>query len=344
MDAFINPGTDISGSHPEYSRFSNLSKAELQGRWKTSRGQQILQAFLSSHSSVATIDSVVGRFNGKLDLRGVPLQGQDLSKRDFSDCDLFSADLRNASLWDADARRSYLSEADLRGTNLSWLRVADTLFDNAKFDRTTILIGINLAEINTNFALALISEARDQQRIEEINRRHPIFGKFLKVTCDYGRSLLRWSAWTLGTMLGFSLVYWRVPGLISTPSGIAPRFFDALYFSVVTFTTLGYGDVLPVSVLAKSLAMIEVSVGYLMGGLLIAILEAVINFRAGGVARENRARRGGVRRLWRVHRRGRQQRMARFSPQPFGLGPVFPISASLVARRFPIFVAPYSWN
>src|ERR1700683_4617081 len=75
-----------------------------------------------------------------------------------------------------------------------------------------------------------------------------------------------------------------------------------------------------------------------------ATLEPVINFRAGGVARENRARRGGGRRLWPVHYRGRQRSMARFSPQPEGLGPIFLISASLVTRRFPIFVAPLSWN
>jgi len=30
--------------------------------------------------------------------------------------------------------------------------------------------------------------------------------------------------------------------------------------------------------------------------------------------------------------------------EAFGLGPVFLISVSLVARRFPIFVAPRSWN
>src|SRR5580700_4263321 len=60
------------------------------------------------------------------------------------------------------------------------------------------------------------------------------------------------------------------------------------------------------------------------------ILEPVINFRAGGVARENRARRGGGRTLWPVHYRGRQRSMARFLPQPAGLGPVFLTSASLL--------------
>ncbi len=44
--------------------------------------------------------------------------------------------------------------------------------------------------------------------------------------------------------------------------------------------------------------------------------------------------------LWRVHSRGRQQSMARFSPQPFGPGPIFPISLSFVANRHPVCVTP----
>jgi hypothetical protein len=36
--------------------------------------------------------------------------------------------------------------------------------------------------------------------------------------------------------------------------------------------------------------------------------------------------------------------MARFTPQPDGLGPIFPISALLVANRHPVCVAPHSLN
>ena len=85
-------------------------------------------------------------------------------------------------------------------------------------------------------------------------------------------------------------------------------------------------------------------------------LEPVINFRVGGVADENRFRRGGIRRLWPDHSGGFQRSMNRFTLQPGvpgtrtlragveagGLGPVFPISSSLVARRYSIFVAPRS--
>lgn len=35
-------------------------------------------------------------------------------------------------------------------------------------------------------------------------------------------------------------------------------YFDFFYFSVVTFTTLGYGDIYPVSIIAKSVVIVEV--------------------------------------------------------------------------------------
>ena len=46
-----------------------------------------------------------------------------------------------------------------------------------------------------------------------------------------------------------------------------------LYFSVVTFTTLGYGDFGPVSWLGKALVVIEVMLGYVMLGLLVGIIS-----------------------------------------------------------------------
>ncbi|MDX1395345.1 MAG: ion channel [Gemmatimonadota bacterium] len=54
----------------------------------------------------------------------------------------------------------------------------------------------------------------------------------------------------------------------SDPSGG----FDLLYFSFVTLTTLGYGDILPASAEARSLVTIESVTGVLYSGILIAKL------------------------------------------------------------------------
>ena len=49
-------------------------------------------------------------------------------------------------------------------------------------------------------------------------------------------------------------------------------FFDAFYFSVVTWTTLGYGEILPSSTESKIFEIIEVMIGYIYMGILVGKL------------------------------------------------------------------------
>lgn len=65
--------------------------------------------------------------------------------------------------------------------------------------------------------------------------------------CGYGERPLRAIRTGLGVLFGLALLYWRIghiypsPELFKEPDH-ALTFLDALYFSVVTFTTLGFGD------------------------------------------------------------------------------------------------------
>ena len=68
-------------------------------------------------------------------------------------------------------------------------------------------------------------------------------------------------------------------GLYVVLEGISPGSFsgisettDLLYFSFVTLTTVGFGDVAPLSILAKRLAIFEAA----MGGIYMAIIIAMI--------------------------------------------------------------------
>ena len=68
-------------------------------------------------------------------------------------------------------------------------------------------------------------------------------------------------------------------GIYTVLEGISPGSFsgtsettDLLYFSFVTLTTVGFGDVAPLSILAKRLAIFEAA----MGGIYMAIIIAMI--------------------------------------------------------------------
>jgi hypothetical protein len=57
-------------------------------------------------------------------------------------------------------------------------------------------------------------------------------------------------------------------------------FFDALYFSTITLATVGFGDIVPVSPLARALVLVEVMVGL---GLLGFLLGRAVGYAPPGV-------------------------------------------------------------
>jgi len=50
------------------------------------------------------------------------------------------------------------------------------------------------------------------------------------------------------------------------------HWFDYFYFSVVTFTSLGYGDIHPVGVMGKMAACAEIISGLVMFGILLSFI------------------------------------------------------------------------
>lgn len=107
---------------------------------------------------------------------------------------------------------------------------------------------------------------------------------------DYGRSFKRWLfcciliAFVFGVIFaGYGAPDW-VPEPIKqflccinpefqiTPTSRMPTWFTPYYFSIVTFTTLGFGDVTPLNLAGEIWLAIEVILGYIMLGGLISIL------------------------------------------------------------------------
>lgn len=78
----------------------------------------------------------------------------------------------------------------------------------------------------------------------------------------------------LGVVFVCAAAYYLIPGLFECPMSAG----DSLYFSVVTITTLGYGDISPTSGLGKALAALQSLSGVLILGLfLIALSQQVVD-------------------------------------------------------------------
>lgn len=141
----------------------------------------------------------------------------------------------------------------------------------------------------------------DQDYIENFKGDHKYIAKLWRWTSDYGRSIKRWIGLSIGLILLFTILFtpcpdwgpnWAPWKLWSNTIGASFEqtsksfeneqigFFDALYFSVVTFTTLGFGDIVASNLPARIMVMVEVILGYIMLGGLISILATKIARRS----------------------------------------------------------------
>ena len=101
-----------------------------------------------------------------------------------------------------------------------------------------------------------------------------IFYKFFELSSGYGENFWRWGLTSVLFVFVYGGLYAvldleETGGLMAQSGGI----WDYYYFSVVTFTTLGYGDIVPITLTEKMLIAVEAVSGYLMLGIFMALLQ-----------------------------------------------------------------------
>jgi len=107
------------------------------------------------------------------------------------------------------------------------------------------------------------------------------------ITCGYGSNIWLWITWASLLAITFGMLYFLgdITGhnivKVNVISRADPTWFTYIYFSVVTFTTLGFGDVTPTGTLGELIVMVEVILGYVMLGGLISILSTKLARLAG---------------------------------------------------------------
>jgi len=203
------------------------------------------------------------------DLRAANLQGARLRNATLDACDV-----RSATLVEADLSESSLNGAMLDGSNLQRARMAHIRgYTEASW------IGVDLREVDFCGAHLLRRHVLDENYLHEFRHQSPTNEwcyKLWWITSDCGRSFKRWGLWTLLIAVIFAAIYTQV----SVDYGSHETWLSPLYYSVVTLTTLGYGDVLPTSVTAQAVSMIEVIIGYVMLGGALSIFTTKMARRA----------------------------------------------------------------
>ena len=210
------------------------------------------------------------------------MEGATLTLADLTGADLRCVVLRGARMREVDLTEADLTYADLHGAELSLCKVAGARFDNADLRHTRLRnisgferahwLGTDVRDINFAGAYLLRRFIIDQNYLKEFqnqSRFHAWIYALWSLTSDCGRSASRWCLCILLQIALFAAIYpW-----IDLDLGTHPTPISALYFSVVTLTPLGFGDVVPASTTAQIVTMTEVLTGYVMLGGLLSIFS-----------------------------------------------------------------------
>jgi len=285
-------GSDLSGVDFSGAKLfkTNLKGANLAGA--IIRSAELTGADLSS-ADIEDAD-LCGSGIGMAHFRNARLFNANLSSTTLSGADLEGADLRCCNFKNARMRESRLvnadfTGADLRGADLSLSTVSGANFTNVDlrdsrlrmirgFNRAS-WIGADIRDINFSGAYQMRRFIVDQNYLKEFresSRLSSCIYKIWWVTSDCGRSATRWSLWILLLILLFAVLY----GFVTIDYGDHRTWFSGIYYSVVTITTLGYGDVLPASFGGQIVVVAEVVSGYVMLGGLLSIFSNKMARRA----------------------------------------------------------------
>ena len=213
--------------------------------------------------------------------RNAKLQNADFSYANLKKVNFQGAQLDGANLTGAYLHRANLQRANLRNANLSNSRLQNTDLRNSDFSNANVTsvkynrgIRCKGIKISTSHGSPMFKRfVTDQEYIEEFRSsvwRVPIYLIWL-IFADCGRSLSRWAGWSILVALFFGIQYYDIGQSGFDIKNLEWNLGTLMYYSVVTFTTLGFGDVVPKTQEAAQWVMAEVIIGYLMLGGLISI-------------------------------------------------------------------------
>jgi len=303
-------GAHLEGADLRWAQLegANLEGADL-GRARL-QGAQLVLACLrgarleGAHLEGANLEgkNLEGAHLGGAHLEGAHLGGASLEGADLEGAHLYGATLEGAHLVWAQLGRADLTGADLEGAHLEGGNLEGTDFTRA------CLRGACLSDAKTDGTVLSEAEWRKEDGslpdpalyegfdVRGVRYSDPLFDQFVRQsefirrcretwprwlfwlweqTCNCGRSLPRWLRTCALIILAFGLLFavtgWAGRPIVKPADESVATVLTPFYFSVVTFSTLGFGDVTPCNIVGQLAVMLEVLLGYAMLGGAISI-------------------------------------------------------------------------
>lgn len=263
---------------------------------------ELSEANLSDSSFMGSDFSKAELFRAKLqrvEMHGVALVGADLRWANLEEADLRSADLSfanlehaklkgadlsgaklvGAKLCHADLDDANLYRADVTGADLRAARMRDTFVGEITYEIHTMrCAGVHAS---TCFGNPFFKrDVEDQDWLEHFEMMRPRTYKLWKLTSDCGRSISRVVGISACLALTFGFLYSQHIVPLIDVKGTENSWFAPFYYSIVTFTTLGFGDITPLNLAGQFAVVTEVILGYIALGILVSILANKVARRA----------------------------------------------------------------
>ncbi len=108
------------------------------------------------------------------------------------------------------------------------------------------------------------------RRITDGRRREKLLALFGPLSL-----LMLLGVWALGLIFGFALLFWGIHARLNNTTGEIVNFATYMYLSGETFFTLGYGDVAPLTPLARVIAIAETANGFALLAVVISYLPVL---------------------------------------------------------------------
>ena len=220
---------------------------------------------------------------------GINLKGTNLFKADFENANLNNADLRNCNLLG-----SNLSNAKLK--NVNWGKdykvineiEAEKAYDNGDIETAkekykeaediyrAIKISMQSQTLGTETGEFFIREMVSRRKQFDKFSGARIGSKIIQITTGYGEKLGNIAFTIIGIIIACMFLYGiegvsyqdKILGFFSDDFSLLSTIGNLFYFSVVVYSTVGFGEMVPIGPIGKSVMIFE----GIIGGLVLAIL------------------------------------------------------------------------